>query len=200
MWTYGTVALALNSVTNSWHCTASTCAVFAAHSIFIRTESSYRLLSTLMKRYKLISGMIGQCKISITAEDSDRAKQGFVGRKKSAEQYFHCFYSFWVSLNCFEHFKVSVISLSIFRFSQLSLHTCCFRLKCTQPFQDGGAVTAKVKAGLEFSNPSKKFKVQQIQSKQIESGCYFQPTKPCLAWSESSVIMLSKMHYILKSS
>jgi hypothetical protein len=37
-----------------------------------------------------------------------------------------------------------------------------------QPFQDGAAVTSKVKTGLEFSNPSKQFKVQQIQLKQIE--------------------------------
>ena len=29
---------------------------------------------------------------SIITEDPDQAKQGFVGRKKSAEQDFHCFY------------------------------------------------------------------------------------------------------------
>lgn len=62
VWTYGTVALALNSVTNSWHCTASTCAVFAAHSIFIRTV----WLSTLLKGYKLISGRFGQRKMHCT--------------------------------------------------------------------------------------------------------------------------------------
>ena len=45
---------------------------------------------------------------------------------------------------------------------------CCFQLKCTQPFQDGAAVTAKVEAGLKFSNPSKQFKMQQIQLEQIE--------------------------------
>ena len=62
--------------------------------------------------------------VSIFTEDSDWAKQDFVGRKKSAEQDFHCFYWFWVSLNCFEHFKVSVISLSIFRFFN-SPYTLC---------------------------------------------------------------------------
>ena len=62
-----------------------------------------------------------------------------------------------------------------------------------KPFQDGGAVTAKVKAGIKFPNPLKQFKVQQIQLKQIEywSGFFFLPTKPCLAPSESSGIMLS---------
>ena len=71
------------------------------------------------------------------------------------------FYWFWVYFNYFEHCKVSVISLSIFRFSQLSTHsimfTYCFWPKCMQPFQTGATVTVKVKAGLEFSNPSKQF-------------------------------------------
>ena len=44
---------------------------------------------------------------SIIPEDSDGAKQGFVGRKKYPDQDSICFNWFWVFLNWFEHFKVS---------------------------------------------------------------------------------------------
>ena len=60
---------------------------------------------------------------SIITRDSDWAKQGFVGRKKSTEQDFYFFNWFRVPLNCFEHFKISVILFLIFRFPQLFLHT-----------------------------------------------------------------------------
>ena len=57
-----------------------------------------------------------------------------------------------------------------------------------KPFQDGGAVTEKVKSGIKFPNPLKQLKVQQIQLKQIEYWSLIRVcNKPCLAWSEPSV-------------
>ena len=106
---------------------------------------------------------------------------------QTKELWISFFYWLWVYLNCFEH-----------------LFICCFRPRYTKPFQDGATVTAKIKTGLKFSNPSEQFKVQQNQLKQIHilsvqicfywSGYYFLPTKPSLARSESSVIMLSLMN------
>ena len=86
---------------------------------------------------------------SIITEDSNRAKQDFVGKKILQNKIF-----------------TVLIDFNDFRFSQLSFYTLSSLLVVSNPNARNldrvwAAVTAKVKARLKFSN------VQQIQLKQI---------------------------------
>lgn len=118
---------------------------------------------------------------SIITEDSNGAKQDFVGKKILLNKIFTVLIDFndfeylWIalnSINCLELYKFSVILKWILRFSQLSFYTLSSLPVVSNPNARNlervlAAVTAKVKARLKFLNPLKQFNVQQIQFKQI---------------------------------